>query len=260
MIYNSQEYARLRNAVLSVSVIAWIAILLEPGAATCCQASDSATSLKWLLYSTPATSLARGWAVMLIAMMAPRLVTPIYHIWISSFARRRARSIALFLAGYGTVWMAAGVVMVAAELTAKCLAFGSYLPASGVAIVALVWQASPFKQRCLNRCHSHRPLAAFGIAADWATLRLGLEHGLWCTASCWATMLLPMLLPQGHLLAMAAVSILMYCESLDPPRAPSWRLRGFGTAWRYLRLRLRDPQAGGATFAPGAQTHSTLPA
>ena len=106
---------------------------------------------------------------------------------------------------------------------------------------ALIWQASPFKQRCLNRCHSHRPLAAFGIAADVDALRLGLETGVWCTASCWAAMLFPMLWFQGHFVAMAAVALLMFCERLDPPRTPAWRWRGFGTALRAISLRLRGP-------------------
>jgi len=118
----------------------------------------------------------------------------------------------------------------------------SYLPATIVGLIALLWQASPFKQRCLNRCHSHRPLAAFGFAADLDVFRFGLEQGLWCVASCWAAMLFPMLLPEGHFIAMAAVAVLMFCERLDPPRAPAWRWRGFGTAVRSLSLRLRRPQ------------------
>jgi predicted metal-binding membrane protein len=101
---------------------------------------------------------------------------------------------------------------------------------------------SPDKQRCLNRCHNHRPLAAFGVAADWDVFRLGFAHGFWCVGSCWAAMLLPMMLPTGHLAAMAAVSVLMFCERLDPPRPPAWRWRGFDTAVRYGRLWLRSLQ------------------
>jgi hypothetical protein len=50
-----------------------------------------------------------------------------------------------------------------------------------------------------------------------------------------------MLLPQGHFVGMLAVTALMFCERLDPPKTPSWRWRGFGTASRYLSLRLRGP-------------------
>jgi predicted metal-binding membrane protein len=253
MIYNAKKYARLRNAVLAISLSAWIIILVGPHAPSCCAAKGSAKSLETMFAANPAASLAMGWMLMLIAMMSPMLVTPIYHVRISSFARRQALSIALFVAGYGAVWLAAGGVLVAAELAAAWFAPQSYLPAAVVGLIALVWQASPWKQRCLNRCHNHRPLAAFGIAADWDALRLGLEHGFWCTGSCWFTMWCPMLLPQGHLVAMAAVSVLMFCERLDPPKSPSWRWRGFGTVSRYLSLRLCGSQCGPVPLGPGAQ-------
>jgi predicted metal-binding membrane protein len=253
MVFNAQEYARLRASLLLISLLAWMLILLEPRAPSCCLAKESATSSTALPAANPATSLAAGWALMLVAMMGPMLVAPIYHIRLSSFTRRRARSIALFLAGYGSVWIAVGAFLLAAERAAGDFAPQSYLPATVVGLVALAWQASPFKQRCLNRCHSHRALAAFGAAADRDALCLGLDHGRWCVGSCWATMLFPMLLPQGHLVAMAAVSALMYCERLDPPKTPSWQWRGFGTALRYLMLRLRRPRCGLAPLALGAE-------
>jgi len=242
MIYNAQDWARLRNAVLAVSLIAGVVILLEPRVSACCSATGAVTSWQMLLAANSPASLAGKWALMLVAMMAPMLVAPIYHIRISSFDRRRARATILFATGYGIVWMAAGVFIVAVQLIVTWLVPRSYVPATIVGVIALVWQASPFKQRCLNRCHSHRPLAAFGIAADLDVLRFGLEQGVWCTGSCWATMLFPMLLPDGHLVAMAAVAVLMFCERLDPPREPAWRWRGFGTAGRCLGLLLRRPQ------------------
>jgi predicted metal-binding membrane protein len=253
MIYNAKEYARLRNAVLAISLGAWIMILACPRAPSCCVARGSATSLGTMFAANPTASLAMAWALMLIAMMSPMLVPPIYHVRISSFARRRGRSSALFVAGYGAVWMAAGAVLLAAELAASGWAPQSYLPATVVGLMALVCQVSPWKQHCLNRCHSHRPLAAFGIAADWDALRLGLEHGFWCVGSCWAAMLCPMLLPKGHLVSMAAVSALMFCERLDPPKKPAWTWRGFGTASRYLSFRLCGPQSGPVPSVPGSQ-------
>lgn len=248
MIYNARESARLRNAVFAISLFAWVVILLEPRVSSCCSAGDVVMSWKMLLAANPPPSLAGNWALMLVAMMAPMLVAPIYHIRISSFVRRRTRSTILFAAGYGIIWMAAGAVFVGVELMVTGLIPQSCLPATIVGLIAVVWQASPFKQRCLNRCHSHRPLAAFGIAADLDVLRMGLEQGLWCTGSCWAAMLFPMLLPEGHVAAMAAVAVLMFCERLDPPRAPAWRWRGFGTAGRCLSVRLRGPQCGPASL------------
>jgi predicted metal-binding membrane protein len=250
MTYDPADYGRLRNAVLSFSLVAWIIILVEPRVSSCCSINGAVVSWQMLLSANPPAFLAREWALMLIAMMTPVLVPALYHIRISSFARRQLRSMALFIAGYGAVWMAAGIVLVEAGLIANWRMPGSYLPAIIVGAIAVVWQASPFKQRCLNRCHSHRTLSPFGWDADWDATRMGFEHGFWCTSSCWAAMLFPMLLPNGHFVAMAAVAVLMFCERLDPPGTPSWRWRGFGTAWCYLILRLRGAQYDPAPLAP----------
>jgi predicted metal-binding membrane protein len=203
-----------------------------------------------LIAANPPPSLASDWALMLVAMMSPMLVAPIYHIRISSFARRRTRSIAFFVAGYGAVWMAAGAILLVVAIAAKWFLPQSYLPATIVGLIGIAWQASPFKQRCLNRCHSHRPLAAFGFSADFDVFRLGFEHGMWCVGSCWAAMLFPLLLAEGHFVAMAAVSILMFCERLDPPATPSWRWRGFGAALRCLSLLLLRPRYDSEPWAP----------
>ncbi len=244
MVYNAKDYTRLQTCVLFVSLIAWVVMFLKPSTACCC--CTASLGAKFSLHN--ATSQATAWATMLIAMMAPMLVPPIYHLQISSFARRRVRSVTLFIVGYGTIWMVAGVVMVQAASMLVTLAPKLYLQATLIALLALIWQASPFKQRCLNKCHSHKTLAAFGTAADIGAFGMGLEHGLWCTGSCWATMLFPMLLPTGGFVAMAFVSALMFFERLDPPRTPRWRLRGFGTAFRYLVFRLRGPRCDPLPF------------
>lgn len=242
MIYNSRDYARLRNGVLFISAVAWGLLLSQPQAACHCNALSSGLSWETLRAAFSPSSLAMGWVLMLVAMMAPTLVPAIYHVRTSTFRHRRGRSTALFLAGFGAIWMVAGADLLVAELAVAALAPGSYWPAIVTGLAALVWQMSPDKQRCLNRCHNHRPLAAFGVAADWDVFRLGFAHGFWCVGSCWAAMLLPMMLPTGHLAAMAAVSVLMFCERLDPPRPPAWRWRGFDTAVRYGRLWLRSLQ------------------
>lgn len=190
-----------------------------------------------------------AWGLMLGAMMLPTLVQPLYHIRLSSFSRRRTRASALFVAGYGAVWLAVGSGLLALELAANRLAANAYLPAAGAGLVALVWQAAPVKQRCLNRCHRHQPLAAFGARADWDALRMGLVHGGWCTGSCWAAMLVPLLLVHGHFGAMAAVGLLMFCERLDPPGTPRWQWRGFATACCYARLYWWGPRRSPAPLS-----------
>jgi predicted metal-binding membrane protein len=73
--------------------------------------------------------------------------------------------------------------------------------------------------------------------------RFGFTQGMWCAGSCWALMLFPMLLPQGHVTAMAVVTLLIFSERLERPKPLSWRLRGPEMALRILiaqaRIRLR---------------------
>lgn len=247
MTYDRRELARVRNPVLLLSTAAWIWLLADPGGSMVhahCAATLSGNLplrelLPMLLAMNPPALLAAGWGVMLIAMMAPTLILPISHLRLQSFKRRRARAIALFVAGYAAIWMAVGGVLLAGMLAAGFFAPDSYLPAAGVALLAIVWQFSPVKQRCLNRCHAHTGLAAFGVAADLDALRSGASHGIWCAGSCWALMLVPMLLPQGHVAGMAIVTVLTVSERLESPRPPRWRWRGLGKMSRIVAAQAR---------------------
>jgi predicted metal-binding membrane protein len=207
-----------------------------------CPVTDSGASLvsfQMLLEMNSIYSLMVGWALMLVAMMSPTLISPIHHVRERSFKRRRVRSVMLFMVGYIAIWMGAGGALIAAMLMLNLLAPQSYLPAIGAGIIAFVWQCSPIKQRCLNRSHNHSELAAFGIAADLGALRFGITHGVWCVGSCWALMLFPMLLREGHFIAMAAVSFLIISERLEQPRPLSWRLRLRGKLMRILIAQTR---------------------
>ncbi len=251
MNYDTRELARVRNPVLLISAVAWILLLVDSGnmmKSVPCPATSSGSmrlpeSFKMLLAVDPPASVAAGWALMFVAMMSPMLIAPVCHIRLRSFTRRRARSTLLFVAGYAGIWMAVGGVLVAIGLPAKLLAPQSFLPAAGVVLFALVWQFSPVKQRCLNRCHAHPELAAFGAAADFDALGFGITHGTWCAGSCWALMLFPMLLPHGHVDAMAVVAVLIFCERLEQPMPPCWRWRGLGKVTRIVigqtRIRLQ---------------------
>lgn len=245
----ARERARVRTPMLFVSAAAWTLLVLQPGGMAISAhhhhslAMPGMTSSPHLLSAlNPPAPLMTGWALMLAAMMAPLLTAPVRHLRDRSFARRRARAIALFAAGYTTIWMLGGFVLLSVALALRQIAPASALPLMLAAAIALVWQFSPFKQRCLNRCHAHPELAAFGLAADLDAFRFGLTHGLWCVGSCWALMLLPLVVARSHLLAMAAVTLWLFAERLDQPMPPTWRCRGPNTAARAViaqtRLRL----------------------
>jgi predicted metal-binding membrane protein len=162
-------------------------------------------------------------ALMFSAMMLPLVNAPLRHIRDRSFTQRRTRATAIFIVTYGAVWTAAGVVlmMIAASIHAAI-----------IVAAAMLWQFSPAKQRCLNRCHAHPELAAFGFAADRDALRFGSAHAVWCAASCSGLMLLPMLAGRGEIAAMAAVTLWIASEKLERASPPQWAWRGPAKAVR----------------------------
>ena len=249
MFVDRREVRRVYRPAILVSALAWLALLIRPELMAA-HVHDSGMLPAINSYRM----LALGWFLMLAAMMTPLLIPPICYLRSRTFARRRGRSVAFFAAGYFTVWTVAAALLLAIEIAAMArshlpITAGSQLSRSNLTVaalaaVALVWQCSPIKQICLNRCHANGELAAFGTEADLSAIRFGLEHGFWCAGSCWALMLLPMLLPQAHLPAMAVVTMLVFSDRLGRPRLSSWRWRGLGGLMRVAlaetQIRLQD--------------------
>jgi predicted metal-binding membrane protein len=235
----------------SISLAAWL--LLAFGGSTsalsalCSSGAGSAIPLSASFdlavpFGSPA-SLASRWAMMLAAMMLPVVAAPLRYVRYRSFARRRARAMLLFVVGYFAVWMAAGVVLQAVALAALTV---EPLPRVGLGLaIAVVWQVSPAKQWCLNRCHRRPQLAAFDVAADRDAFNFGLTNGASCVGACWALMLLMLLAGDGQFLAMIAMTLLVFAERLETPAPLAWRWRGPGKAWRML---IAQAQAVGAGF------------
>jgi len=104
-------------------------------------------SMEDALFFNPVEQLVVSWLLMLLAMMAPLLTQPISHLWHRSLARRRLRAIAIFVAGYATIWLMAGIILTIAAIILKALAGAGPLHASVFAIaIAVLWQVTPAKQ------------------------------------------------------------------------------------------------------------------
>ncbi|KAF3995893.1 DUF2182 domain-containing protein [Glaciimonas immobilis] len=235
MIYSRNEFTRIRIYILVTSFVAWVTIVALPfwlgpelPVFMCGSRWTQGSTVNWML------SVSGGWMLMIVAMMAPISLPPLFHIRISSFSDRQWRSASLFLIGYLTIWFITCLAMKALEAVVNQDMQNGHFQAWVTVFIACLWQVSPLKQRCLNQCHNHRPLAAFGWRADIDVLRFGLEHGMWCLGSCWALMLFAESLSQWHIAGMVIVALIMFCERLDPPMRPDWRLRGFRTASLHL--------------------------
>lgn len=215
------------------SLVAWSVLALEgsdlilpafcsPGTLWAVPPSGSFNLM--LVVNSPA-HLASGWALMVAAMMSPLVIAPLQHVRDRSFARRRARAMLLFVAGYAAIWMTAGVGLQTVALAARW-AVPAPLCLGLAATTAIFWQVSPAKQWCLNRCHRQPHLAAFGAAADRAAFKFGLTNGASCVGSCWALMLLPLFVGHGHVLGMIGVMVFVFAERLERPAGLVWRWRG----------------------------------
>lgn len=168
------------------------------------------------------------WAVMMVAMMAPAA-------WPSAAAylalARRARpersplaATANFLGGYLGAWLgyaalgaAAQSMLVRAVLLTPMGAIASNTSAAVVLIVAGAYQLTPLKRTCVTHCRSPL-LQLMGAWRDGkaGALRLGLVHGSWCVACCWALMALMFVAGVMNLGWMAIVALFILAEKLVP--------------------------------------------
>jgi predicted metal-binding membrane protein len=223
-------------------MVAWLLLIFAGGSfslpAFCSARGWSAVPLSVsvelaLLFNSPG-QLAIGWALMVLAMMLPLAIAPLWHVRERSFARRRGRSTALFVAGFVAVWMLAGVILQSVALRAR-LMVAEPLACLGLALaVGLLWQVSPAKQWFLNRCHQRPSLAAFGFAADLDAFAFGVRNGVACAGACWALMLAMLLIGQGQMPAMIVVTLFSLAQSIEDPAPLAWRWRGGAKALRIL--------------------------
>src|SRR5262249_13928240 len=91
--------------------------------------------------------------------------------------------------------------------------------ASALLFLAGLFQFTPLKYRCLDKCRS--PLSFVisrwqGRQEQWQAFRLGLDHGIFCVGCCWALMLLMFITSVGSLLWMLVLAVLMGVEKNAP--------------------------------------------
>jgi predicted metal-binding membrane protein len=170
-------------AVLAAAAVGWLALAERMAGMERGPGGDPGT-LGWFTAT---------WALMTAAMMLPAAAPAVLRVARASTSQRTA-SAASFVAGYGSVWILAGlagysIVQAARSLHVHALAWsvaGSYVAGAAIAAAGL-YQLSAVKRRWLARCGDPdlaRPRGR-GVAA---ALRAGVEHGRCCLACCWTLM------------------------------------------------------------------------
>lgn len=151
-----------------------------------------------------------AWTVMMAAMMLPSAV-PFILLY------RRGSSVAgtaALAAGYLAVWTVVGVAAWGLHLVAMDV------PAAAVLAVAGLYQLTPAKRACLDRCRS----PADFLAQRWRSQAfvLGVDHGVWCLGCCWALMAVLVVAGMMGLVWVVGIAGVVAAEKLLP--------RGLGVA------------------------------
>jgi predicted metal-binding membrane protein len=178
--------------------------------------------------------------VMMVAMMLPS-AAPMIVMFASTGRRRRpeARSAlpaSIFALAYVVVWAGFSVAATLANwglhqggwMTSMS---GSAVPAiAGVLLVgAGLYQLTPLKDVCLTKCRS--PLAFLMSEwreGRWGAFVMGVRHGAYCLACCWALMSLLFVLGVMNLVWIAVLAGIALIEKVAPRGL--WLSRPLGVA------------------------------
>jgi predicted metal-binding membrane protein len=139
------------------------------------------------------------WAVMMAAMMLPSAM-PMLSVYAGAVRTRPAApvSVAAFLLGYLSIWMAYSVAaalaqtgLVRLELLTDALEPQSVSLIGALLVLAGLYQWAPAKQVCLHRCRTPLSfLLLYWREGAMGAVMMGVRHGLFCAGCCWALMLL----------------------------------------------------------------------
>jgi predicted metal-binding membrane protein len=211
-------------ALAVLAVLAWCALWAgesSPWAHTLFH-SGHALSMD-LPPATLAALFVFGWTIMTIAMMLPASA-PLVMLFDRLVAGRAHAGwlVAMLIAGYLAVWASFGLaahllmrVLHAAWAQVPWLLRRPWLASAAILLCAGVYQLSPLKYACLDKCRS--PLSFLierwrGAHPAREAFRLGADHGAWCVGCCWPLMALMFVAGMGSLAAMFLLALAMGAE------------------------------------------------
>ena len=177
--------------------------------------------------ATFALAFVAGWTLMTVAMMLPTS-TPLVLLFYRMVAERgnAGALVTLLIGGYLAAWALFGVAVHFVSRALQTWASGNpwlaahpWVPASAIFLVAGVYQFTPWKYACLDKCRS--PMSF--VVQHWSgkrpavdALRLGFHHGAFCVGCCWSLMLLMFAVATGGLGWMLLLGIVMAGEKNLP--------------------------------------------
>jgi predicted metal-binding membrane protein len=179
------------------------------------------------------------WLAMMVAMMLPSTM-PMLLLYRRAALLRRAQHVGqatfVLAAGYFLVWTAFGIFayLIGVIITQAAMhsdQISHALPfAGGLALCAAgIYQLTPWKSACLKHCRDPLTLLVQHLhRGRFGAFRIGIHHGAFCAACCWALMLIQLVLGVMNLTIMVAVAVVIALEKLLP--RGEWLARGIGLA------------------------------
>ena len=168
------------------------------------------------------------WTVMMMAMMVPA-ATPMVLTFAAVQRKRREQERATvptvaFLLGYAVVWTtyAAAAALAQwrlheAQLLSAAMASTSARLGGALLLAAGAFQWTRLKEVCLSKCRS--PLSF--VMSEWregraGALVMGVRHGAYCVACCWALMALLFVAGVMNLWWIAGLAVFVLAERVLP--------------------------------------------
>jgi len=142
------------------------------------------------------------WWVMMVAMMLPSAV-PMLLLFSRVNRKDKAAGAplaptAMFATGYLLVWSGFSAVattlqwgLESARLLSPMMATTNHWLGAGILVTAGLWQLTPLKAACLRHCRTPLGFLIGSWRDGWfGSLRMGLDHGVYCLGCCWFLMAL----------------------------------------------------------------------
>jgi predicted metal-binding membrane protein len=178
------------------------------------------------------------WAVMMSAMMVPAAAPMVLTFAMVQRKRQeQARAVVptvVFLLGYAVVWTGYAAAAALAQwrlheagLLSSAMTSTSARLGGVLLLMSGVFQWTPLKQTCLAKCRS--PLSF--IMTEWREGRggafvMGMRHGGYCVACCWALMALLFVAGVMNLLWIAGLAVFVLAERVLPGGLVVGRIAG----------------------------------
>lgn len=176
--------------------------------------SDFRYAMAWI---SPG-QLSASWMIMILAMMLPMTAAPLEHVRVRSFASSRIANMLSFIAGYVSVWMLAGAILIGIVFALRVSQVSPLISVGGAFLLTIGWLVCPWRQVSHNRCHRRPSLPPRHVAPFLPSLQFGAGHGVWCAISCGPIMFLLLLIPEHGQGAMLLAAMWVWAERLEPAK------------------------------------------